>query len=283
MRFVNEVIEQLNRMSEKEKEDWIISQARLVEEKSQQDFLMSLSGEKKIMYMPGQKDIEEFCEKVEKGYIYLEYVAHYYEFDDDGRYMDEWQVWFNDPSGVMPFLNKVLRGCHDLLILNENKAVADILDRVCRLEFRVEEAEESEDMDYEGSFTIEDAIREGKMPMDIRDVGTDWVTSVVRLTDRWDGKELAKILVRLFEQPVCGKINPSVLNKEVIPEDLFSHMLTILDAEILNEEIMCSKMFPDEGDSAEKVQFERKLKKKQEMAEDIRANCLAAVHGDAAR
>ena len=49
MRFINQVIEQLNGMSEKEKEDWIISQARLTEEKSQQDFLMSLYVEKKIM------------------------------------------------------------------------------------------------------------------------------------------------------------------------------------------------------------------------------------------
>ena len=278
MRFINQVIEQLNGMSEKEKEDWIISQARLTEEKSQQDFLMSLSGEKKIMYMPSRRDIEAFCERVEKGFIYLEYVARYYEFDDDGRYMDEWQVWYNDPAGVMPFLNKIFKGCHDLLILNENKTVADILDRVCRLEFRVEEAEESEDFDYEGAFTIEDAIREGKMSVDIQSVGTDWVTSVVRLTDRWDGRELAKILVSLFEQPVCRTINPSVLCKEVIPEDLFPQMLEILDAEIMNEEIMFSKMFPDDADSMEKELFEKKLKKKQEMAADIRANCLAAGH-----
>lgn len=52
--FIKQVEEQLNRMSEAEKEEWILSQARLLEEREQQDFLMSLSGEKKIIYMPGR-------------------------------------------------------------------------------------------------------------------------------------------------------------------------------------------------------------------------------------
>ena len=40
--------------------------------------------------MPSQGEIQELCEKVEHGDIYLEYETHYYEFDDDGRYMDDW-------------------------------------------------------------------------------------------------------------------------------------------------------------------------------------------------
>ena len=85
MMFIKQVEEQLSKMSEAEKEVWILSQARLLSEREQQDFLMSLSGEKKIIDMPSQREIEEFCEKVESGEIYLEYETHYYEFDNDGR------------------------------------------------------------------------------------------------------------------------------------------------------------------------------------------------------
>lgn len=69
--------------------------------------------------MPSQGENEEFCEKVDHGDIYLEYETHYYEFDDDGRYMDDWKVWHNDPFQAMGFLNRVFRGCHDLLLLND--------------------------------------------------------------------------------------------------------------------------------------------------------------------
>lgn len=273
MRFLNQVTDQLNKMTEQEKDEWILAQARLTEDNSQQDFLMSLSGEKKIMYMPELKDIESFCKKIESGHIYLEYVAKYYEFDDDGRYMDDWEVWYKDPAGVMPFLNRVFRGCHDLLLLNENKIVADILDRVCRLEFRMEESDESESFDYEATFTMEDVINEGNLAMKSRDVGTDWVTSVVRLTPQWDGRELAGVLLRILEQPVCREVMPSILAKEVSPEDLFSHMLAELEAEIMSEKLTFNKMFDSQTDSMEKIEAEEKLKRKIELAEDIRLNC----------
>ena len=42
--------------------------------------------------MPSQEEIEEFCQKVENKEISMEYETHYYEFDDDGRYMDDWQI-----------------------------------------------------------------------------------------------------------------------------------------------------------------------------------------------
>jgi hypothetical protein len=39
-----------------------MAQARLLEESRQKGFLMSLSGEKKIIYA-NQREIEEFCQK----------------------------------------------------------------------------------------------------------------------------------------------------------------------------------------------------------------------------
>jgi len=195
MMFIKQVEEQLSKMSEAEKEVWILSQARLLSEREQQDFLMSLSGEKKIIYMPSQREIEEFCEKVESGEIYLEYETHYYEFDNDGRYMDDWEVWHNDPLGTVPFLNRIFKGCHDLLILNEYKTVADILDRVCGLEFKVVEAEESEDFEDDSPFTVVDADEERMLSVDIRDIGIDWVISVVRMADKWESLELMRIRI----------------------------------------------------------------------------------------
>jgi len=64
MMFIKQVEEQLSKMSVAEMEEWILSQARLLAEREQQHFLLSLSGEKKIIYMPSQREIEEFCEKV---------------------------------------------------------------------------------------------------------------------------------------------------------------------------------------------------------------------------
>ena len=265
--FIKQVEEQLSKMSVAEMEEWILSQARLLAEREQQHFLLSLSGEKKILYMPSQREIEEFCEKVESGELYLEYERHYYEFDDNGRYMDDWKVWHNDPSGVMPFLDRIFKGCHDLLILNEYKTVADILDRVCGLGFKVVEAEDS-------PFTVADADKEGMLSVKIRDVGIDWVTAVVRMTDQWESLELANLLVRIFEHPVCRKINPEILIDEMIPEGLFSHMLHILNTEISSTETMLSKRFSEIVYSHEEFLLEKELKRKQEIALDIRQKCL---------
>lgn len=275
--FIKQVEEQLNRMSEAEKEEWILSQARLLEEREQQDFLMSLSGEKKIIYMPSQREIEEFCEKVKSGEIYLEYETHYYEFDDNGRYMDDWKVWHNDPLGAMPFLNRTFKGSHDLLILSEYRAVADILDRVCGLEFKVAEAVDSEDFEDDSPYTVADADKEGLLSVNIRDVGIDWVTSVIKMKDKWDSLELANLLLKIFNQPICRKINPSILIGEAIPEDLFSCMLNILNAEISRAEAMDSNMFSEVVYSHEKFMFEKSLRRKQEIALDIRLKCIEPV------
>ncbi len=172
-------------MSEAEKEEWILTQAKLLEENEQQSFLMSLSGEKKVIYMPSQGEIEELCEKVDHGDIYLEYETHYYEFDDDGRYMDDWKVWHNDPFQVMGFLNRVFSGCHDLLLLNEYKTVVDILDRVCKLEFKVIESPDSEDFEDDSPFTLVNAAEEGMLSMSIRVLYTTCPVNGNHRRQRW--------------------------------------------------------------------------------------------------
>ena len=275
--FIKLVKKQLDKMSETEKDKWILTQAKLLEESKQEGFLMSLSGEKKIIYMPSQKEIEELCDKVEIGEIYLEYETHYFEFDDNGRYMDDWKVWHNDPLKAFSLLNRIFMGCNDLLILNEYKAVADILDRICKLEFKVVEAPDSDGFEDDSPFTLLDAADEGMLSMSISDIGAVWITACVKQADRWDGLALAKRLVDIFEQPICKKNHPSMLIGEELPSDLFDHMLNILNGEILEEENKFKNMFSGARYSHEKFLYEKQLDRKREILMNIQLKCIVQI------
>lgn len=65
MKYIQQITEQLNKMSEEQKNQWILSRAKLCKEIERQGFLQTLTGEKKVPYIPIQKEIEEFCWKVE--------------------------------------------------------------------------------------------------------------------------------------------------------------------------------------------------------------------------
>ena len=141
--FISRIEEQLQKMSEAQKDAWILTKAKLLPEPEQQDFMLSLNGEKMIGYMPAEFEIQQFCEKVRKGDICVEYETHYCEFDSDGRYKDDWEVHHNDPSHAFSFLNRTFCGCHDLIRLGEYDSAGRILDQVCGLGFQVVEADEA--------------------------------------------------------------------------------------------------------------------------------------------
>lgn len=94
--------------------------------------------------MPTVEEIDDFCERVENGEFYFEYEKHYYEFDNDGKYMDDCKIWHNDIIQVVPFLDRVFAGCHYLLRLEEYGDVSKTLCKVCDLQFLVKKAEDSE-------------------------------------------------------------------------------------------------------------------------------------------
>ena len=81
-KFLDKIQKQRKHMSEKEKDAWIISQAKIVSGKNQEDFYKSLCGAKKVIYMPDRQEIDRFCKNVQSGEIVLEYETHYVEFDD---------------------------------------------------------------------------------------------------------------------------------------------------------------------------------------------------------
>ena len=92
MDYLDKVKAQLKKMSLEEKDAWILTHAKLISNNKQNDFLMSLSGTKKIIDMPTLNDIDTLCTRIETGDIYLEYVTHYHEFDEDGNKCMVWKI-----------------------------------------------------------------------------------------------------------------------------------------------------------------------------------------------
>ena len=262
MDYIQQITEQLNKMSDEQKNQWILSQAKICKENERQGFLQSLTGEKKVAYMPTRKEIEEFCRKVENQEIYLEYETRYYEFDDDGRYMDDWKRWHNDPCGAMPFLDSVLMGCHDLLILGEYEIAADMLDKVCRLEFEVVEAPDSDEYAEKetGPFALAGAAKERMLSRQLTEIGMDWMRAVIgRAGERGDSLP-AREVIDLLENPVCKNIHPHMLVEDELTEgrvlnELLTYMENILAEEIQERERIFQERYANIRYSREKASF----------------------------
>lgn len=280
MKYIQQITEQLNKMSEVQKDQWILSQARLCAEGERQGFLQSLTGEKKVPYMSTQKEIEEFCRKVEDQEIYVEYETHYYEFDDDGRYMDDWKSWHNDPCRAMPFWDSILMGCHDLLVLGEYGMAADILDRVCRLEFKVVEAPDSDEYaDVDDSpFTLDVAAGEGVLSRELTEIGMDWVRAAIgRADERREGLPVREV-IDILGSPVCKSVHPHMLLEDELLEgkwsdELLAQMEKALEEQIQESESIFQKRYANVRYSHEKLVFEENLIRKKEILLDIRLKC----------
>ncbi len=107
-------------MSLEEKDSWIITQAKLA--KNEDDFLLSLSGDKKIQSMMDDSEIQEFCKKIKNEEIYLVYETYYVEFTEFGYYGD-WDEVFHDPFNIINFFDNILFSCHHLMKLGEYEKV----------------------------------------------------------------------------------------------------------------------------------------------------------------
>lgn len=280
MKILEKIEKQLAKMPEAKKDAWILSQVKLLSESQQEGILLSLSGEKKIIDMPMYDEINKFCERVENGEIYFEYETHYYEFDDDGRYMDDWKIWHNDVFGAIPFLDRVFAGCHDLMCLGEYEDVVSILDRVCELEFSVEKAEDSEDEPEEETFSLSDADKEGMFSIKLCDVGADWIRAVAQTTNGQDKKSRIQKLLRMFEHPVCEKVKPRILLKEGISQEMFIEMTKILESEIVDLEALEEEIARKDTYYRERYKVRSKINRKKEMLSDIRVKCLNILSGD---
>ncbi len=278
--LLDAIKKQLAKMSEWEKDAWILSQTKLLPESEQEEILLSLSGVKKIINMPTSDEINRFCERVESGEVYFEYETHYYEFDDSGRYMDDWEVRHNDVFGVIPFLDRVFAGCHGLLRLGEYEDAAKILDRVCVLEFPIETAKDSEDEPEKETFSLRDADEEGMFTRKLNDVGEDWLRAAARLTNGQDNRSRAQKLLEMFEHPVCKKVKPRILLEEGISQEMFLDMTAILEDEIAELEALVDELLQKDGHFYERYEMLSRIDRKTEMLLDIRVKCLKAKSDD---
>ena len=164
-------------MTEEEKDAWIISQAKILPDRKQEDFYKSLCGTKKIINMPERSEIAEFCQKVSNGEITVVYYTYYEEFDGYGFYHGDWEHEFYDPDYAMKFISSVIKGCHDLVILEEYEQAFEILDEIINLKFAIEDHPETEDnCEYE-QMDLNMAVYERILLLDTGGLLRDYIES----------------------------------------------------------------------------------------------------------
>lgn len=195
--FFDKIKKHLMKMTEAEKDAWILSQAKILPEFRQEDFYKSICGTKKVIDMPERGEIMEFCEKVRNGDIVVEYETHYVEFDDYGHFHDDWEHEYNDPYDAMSFISSVIRGCHDMVILEEFEAAFEIFDEILGLEFTIEDSPSTDDSCEDEFMDLGFAVHEGLISINRDDLLKDYIL-VCRNTIN-DIKKVAMKIVSAFE------------------------------------------------------------------------------------
>lgn len=175
--FITKVKEQLKKMSEEEKTQWILSQAKLTSSYSQDDFYKSLCGNKASMILPDQSEIEQFIQKVNDGGLVLLYETHYYEFDSEGHYYGDWDYQYNDPNDIMNYIQRIILGCHQLVMLEEYEQAYEILDQIIHLQFMIEDDPDTDDCCEEASFDFSSVIEERLLSIDEKNFLSDYIVS----------------------------------------------------------------------------------------------------------
>lgn len=274
MEYIDKVKELLSKMSEDEKDKWILTQAKLISENKQKDFLQSLSGEKKIINMPSFNEINKFFEQVENCEIYFEYETHYYEFDDEGNYMDDWRIWYNDPFAITQKINQIIAGCHKLMCLEEYQTVYDLLTRLFYLQFFVDESEMSDDGPEDEFISLSNLNEKGMISEDIYSAGEIWMQSFLYLADKRDNKMLTHTLISMLDYSACKKLRPRNLVDYGVTNEVFSTMKMMLEEEISELEDLLNKESLENSESLKKYKIHGLLNKKQFLRLDIQLKCL---------
>ncbi|MEI3611556.1 hypothetical protein [Pseudogracilibacillus sp. SO30301A] len=107
--FMKQVNDNLSRMSEEEKNDWIRDAARKTHENKRQTFLDTLMNtETQTNYLShsAMNEIEAWCKKIKNRDIYIECIG--YEAYGEGHY-GEWINEYSDVFGVGKELSKHFR------------------------------------------------------------------------------------------------------------------------------------------------------------------------------
>lgn len=195
--FLDKIKKQLKLMTENEKDAWILSQVKILPDWKQEDFYKSICGTKKVINMPEQSEIMEFCQKVRNGDISVEYETHYVEFDDYGHFHDDWEYDFHDPDHAMNFISSVIKGCHDLIILEEYETAFEILDEIIGLEFAIEDHPDTDDTCEDEFMNLDMAAHEGILSLNRDDLLRDYIESCRHRSE--DSRHVAEKIVSAFE------------------------------------------------------------------------------------
>ncbi len=201
--FLNKIRKQLEQMTENQKDEWVLSQAKLLPERKQEDFYKSLCGTKKVINMPERSEIDEFCDKVRNGDIAVEYYCCYVEFDASGHYYDDWEYDFYDTDYAMFFISSVISGCHDLILLEEYDTALEILDNIIGLEFTIEDHPETEDTCEDDFIDLDRAIHEGILDIDRENLLRDYIEACTKTSK--EGINTAGKITAAFEMELFRK------------------------------------------------------------------------------
>lgn len=175
--FITKVKEQLNKMSEEEKTQWILSQAKITSSHLQDDFYKSLCRNKVSMILPEQSDIDQFIQRVNEGELVLLYETHYYEFDSEGHYYGDWDYQYNDPNDIMDYIQRIIIGCHQLVMLEKYKQAYEILEQIIHLQFIIEDDPDTDDCCEESSFDFSSVIEERVLSTDEEKLLSNYIVS----------------------------------------------------------------------------------------------------------
>ncbi len=273
--FLDKIKEQLLLMTEEEKDSWIMSQARITSEYRQEDFYKSLCGRKRILYMPEIKEIFDFCNKVMNREIVIEYETHYVEFDDMGYYCDDWKQIYHDPSGAFSFIGTVFKGCHDLVILEEYEEAYRIFEQVLQLKFDIVEHAETDDVCEDTTFYLKDAVREGLLSVDVKQLLHDYlILCQMCLKDK---DNLARKIIDVFEMKLFEKYMLSKFLGQTKDDDLISRLFVILENDLTKMKKKQVEIKEQENYYYRYYEYDHAIKRISELIEDLKAYSMPEI------
>ena len=166
--YITAIEKQLNQMTDAQRYDWIYAQARTIDEDKREKFLNSLSDTKQKMTELTVEEIQEWCDQVENGDIYLE--AEGYDDYQENSWDPDWITEYHDNFGAMAFLLKAIKTCRQLIMLQEYETAYLLLLRICTLQFCTEYVGEEWCGDEEEEMELEELVEEGLVSIDLRDL-----------------------------------------------------------------------------------------------------------------
>ena len=119
------------------------------------------------------------------------------EFDDYGHYHDDWEHDFYDPNHAMSFISSVIKGCHDLIVLEEYESAFAILDDIIGLEFTIEDHPDTDDTCEDEFMNLDMAAHEGLLLLNRDDLLKDYIESCRHSSE--DSGYVAEKIVDAFE------------------------------------------------------------------------------------